>query len=63
MPSLDGVLVGHIIIQFDRTLIVGMTSNVCYDDIEIYFQEGIDDVLQKPSTNPYCICQRNIYNT
>lgn len=50
MPNLDGVSACHIIRQFDRTPIVAMTSNIRSDDIAMYFQHGMDDVLPKPFT-------------
>lgn len=50
MPNLDGVSACHIIRQFDRTPIVAMTSNIRSDDIQMYFQHGMDDVLPKPFT-------------
>ena len=50
MPNLDGVSACHIIRQFDRTTIVAMTSNIRSDDIQMYFQHGMDDVLPKPFT-------------
>ena len=50
MPQLDGVSACHIIRQFDRTPIVAMTSNIRSDDIQMYFQHGMDDVLPKPFT-------------
>lgn len=50
MPNLDGVSASRVIRQFDRALIVAITSNIRSDDIELYFQHGIDDVLAKPFT-------------
>ena len=50
MPNLDGVSACHIIRQFDRTPIIAMTSNIRSDDISMYFQHGMDDVLPKPFT-------------
>ncbi|KKY26889.1 putative stress response regulator hfs transcription [Phaeomoniella chlamydospora] len=50
MPNLDGVSACHLIRQFDRTPIVAMTSNIRSDDIQMYFQHGMDDVLPKPFT-------------
>jgi len=50
MPNLDGVSACHIVRQFDRTPIVAMTSNIRSDDIQMYFQHGMDDVLPKPFT-------------
>ena len=51
MPSLDGVSACHIIRQFDQqTPIVAMTSNIRSDDIQMYFQHGMHDVLPKPFT-------------
>jgi osomolarity two-component system response regulator SKN7 len=50
MPNLDGVSACHLIRQFDRTPIIAMTSNIRKDDIELYFQHGMDDVLPKPFT-------------
>ncbi|KAK5087242.1 kinase-regulated stress-responsive transcription factor skn7 [Exophiala xenobiotica] len=50
MPNLDGVSACHIVRQFDRTPIVAMTSNIRQDDIQMYFQHGMDDVLPKPFT-------------
>ncbi|PYH46836.1 putative stress response transcription factor SrrA/Skn7 [Aspergillus saccharolyticus JOP 1030-1] len=50
MPNLDGVSATHLIRQFDRTPIIAMTSNIRSDDIQLYFQHGMDDVLPKPFT-------------
>lgn len=50
MPHLDGVSACHLIRQFDRTPIIAMTSNIRSDDIQLYFQHGMDDVLPKPFT-------------
>ncbi|KAJ5482909.1 Transcription factor SKN7 [Penicillium diatomitis] len=50
MPNLDGVSACHLIRQFDRTPIIAMTSNIRSDDIQLYFQNGMDDVLPKPFT-------------
>jgi len=50
MPNLDGVSACHLIRQFDTTPIVAMTSNIRSDDISMYFQHGMNDVLPKPFT-------------
>ncbi|KAH8701712.1 putative stress response transcription factor SrrA/Skn7 [Talaromyces proteolyticus] len=50
MPNLDGVSACHLIRQTDRTPIIAMTSNIRSDDIQLYFQHGMDDVLPKPFT-------------
>lgn len=50
MPNLDGVSATHLIRQFDHTPIVAMTSNIRSDDISMYFQHGMNDVLPKPFT-------------
>ena len=50
MPVLDGVSACHLIRQFDSTPIVAMTSNIRSDDISMYFQHGMNDVLPKPFT-------------
>ncbi|KAK3674540.1 kinase-regulated stress-responsive transcription factor skn7 [Recurvomyces mirabilis] len=50
MPSLDGVSATHLIRQFDNTPIIAMTSNIRSDDISMYFQHGMNDVLPKPFT-------------
>ncbi|KAF2436009.1 heat shock transcription factor 2 [Tothia fuscella] len=50
MPNLDGVSATHLIRQFDSTPIVAMTSNIRSDDISMYFQHGMNDVLPKPFT-------------
>ncbi|KAL4780239.1 HSF-type DNA-binding-domain-containing protein [Aspergillus varians] len=50
MPNLDGVSACHLVRQFDRTPIIAMTSNIRSDDIQLYFQHGMDDVLPKPFT-------------
>ena len=50
MPVLDGVSACHLIRQFDNTPIVAMTSNIRSDDIAMYFQHGMNDVLPKPFT-------------
>ncbi|KAK7561135.1 heat shock transcription factor 2, partial [Phyllosticta citricarpa] len=50
MPNLDGVSACHLIRQFDSTPIIAMTSNIRSDDISMYFQHGMNDVLPKPFT-------------
>ena len=50
MPVLDGVSACHLIRQFDNTPIIAMTSNIRSDDISMYFQHGMNDVLPKPFT-------------
>ncbi|KAL8654886.1 MAG: hypothetical protein Q9210_001238 [Variospora velana] len=50
MPNLDGVSATHLIRQFDNTPIIAMTSNIRSDDISMYFQHGMNDVLPKPFT-------------
>lgn len=50
MPNLDGVSACHLIRQFDATPIIAMTSNIRTDDISMYFQHGMNDVLPKPFT-------------
>ncbi|KAL9609156.1 MAG: hypothetical protein Q9167_006051 [Letrouitia subvulpina] len=50
MPNLDGVSACHLIRQFDHTPIIAMTSNIRSDDISMYFQHGMNDVLPKPFT-------------
>ncbi|KAF2640224.1 heat shock transcription factor 2 [Massarina eburnea CBS 473.64] len=50
MPNLDGVSTTHLIRQFDTTPIIAMTSNIRSDDISMYFQHGMNDVLPKPFT-------------
>ncbi|KAG8629100.1 hypothetical protein KVT40_002965 [Elsinoe batatas] len=50
MPNLDGVSATHLIRQFDTTPIIAMTSNIRSDDISMYFQHGMNDVLPKPFT-------------
>lgn len=50
MPKLDGVSACHLIRQFDSTLIIAMTSSIRADDLHMYFQHGMDDVLVKPFT-------------
>ncbi|MCJ1484864.1 kinase-regulated stress-responsive transcription factor skn7 [Schaereria dolodes] len=50
MPNLDGVSACHLIRQFDATPIIAMTSNIRSDDISMYFQHGMNDVLPKPFT-------------
>ncbi|KAI4199506.1 MAG: hypothetical protein LQ350_004572 [Teloschistes chrysophthalmus] len=50
MPNLDGVSACHLIRQFDNTPIIAMTSNIRSDDISMYFQHGMNDVLPKPFT-------------
>ncbi|KAM0719035.1 hypothetical protein Q7P37_004940 [Cladosporium fusiforme] len=50
MPNLDGVSATHLIRQFDHTPIIAMTSNIRSDDIAMYFQHGMNDVLPKPFT-------------
>ncbi|KAG9892295.1 response regulator, partial [Aureobasidium melanogenum] len=50
MPNLDGVSACHLIRQFDNTPIIAMTSNIRSDDIAMYFQHGMNDVLPKPFT-------------
>ncbi|KAF2858868.1 response regulator, partial [Piedraia hortae CBS 480.64] len=50
MPNLDGISATHLIRQFDSTPIIAMTSNIRHDDINMYFQHGMNDVLPKPFT-------------
>ncbi|KAF7197350.1 Transcription factor SKN7 [Pseudocercospora fuligena] len=51
MPNLDGVSATHLVRQFDSTTpIIAMTSNIRSDDISMYFQHGMNDVLPKPFT-------------
>lgn len=51
MPNLDGVSATHLVRQFDQTTpIIAMTSNIRSDDIHMYFQHGMNDVLPKPFT-------------
>lgn len=50
MPQLDGVSACHLIRQVDNTPIIAMTSNIRSDDIAMYFQNGMNDVLPKPFT-------------
>ncbi|KAK5116905.1 hypothetical protein LTR62_006626 [Meristemomyces frigidus] len=50
MPNLDGVSATHLVRQFDNTPIIAMTSNIRSDDISMYFQHGMNDVLPKPFT-------------
>ncbi|KAF2878088.1 heat shock transcription factor 2, partial [Massariosphaeria phaeospora] len=50
MPNLDGVSACHLVRQFDNTPIIAMTSNIRSDDISMYFQHGMNDVLPKPFT-------------
>ncbi|KAJ5088857.1 hypothetical protein N7456_012473 [Penicillium angulare] len=50
MPNLDGVSACHLIRQFDQTPIIAMTSNIRSDDIQLYYQHGMNDVLPKPFT-------------
>ncbi|KAL9026109.1 MAG: hypothetical protein Q9196_005175 [Gyalolechia fulgens] len=50
MPNLDGVSACHLIRQYNHTPIIAMTSNIRSDDISMYFQHGMNDVLPKPFT-------------
>ncbi|EER23380.1 kinase-regulated stress-responsive transcription factor skn7 [Coccidioides posadasii str. Silveira] len=50
MPNLDGVSACSVIRRFDATPIIAMTSNIRSSDIELYFQNGMNDVLPKPFT-------------
>ncbi|KAI9676898.1 MAG: kinase-regulated stress-responsive transcription factor skn7 [Caeruleum heppii] len=50
MPNLDGVSATSLIRRFDPTPIIAMTSNIRSDDISMYFQHGMNDVLPKPFT-------------
>ncbi|KAJ6171720.1 hypothetical protein N7470_000787 [Penicillium chermesinum] len=50
MPNLDGVSACHLIRQFDQTPIIAMTSNIRSDDIQLYYQHGMNGVLPKPFT-------------
>ncbi|WEW60616.1 kinase-regulated stress-responsive transcription factor skn7 [Emydomyces testavorans] len=50
MPNLDGVSACSVIRRFDTTPIIAMTSNIRSSDIELYFQNGMNDVLPKPFT-------------
>ncbi|RPA98799.1 hypothetical protein L873DRAFT_1685883 [Choiromyces venosus 120613-1] len=51
MPQLDGVTAASLVRQFDSTTpIIAMTSNIRGDDINTYFNNGMNDVLPKPFT-------------
>jgi osomolarity two-component system response regulator SKN7 len=51
MPQLDGVSAASLVRQFDSTTpIIAMTSNIRRDDINMYFNHGMNDVLPKPFT-------------
>ncbi|EEP80605.1 hypothetical protein UREG_05447 [Uncinocarpus reesii 1704] len=50
MPNLDGVSACSVIRRFDATPIIAMTSNIRSSDIDLYFQNGMNDVLPKPFT-------------
>ncbi|KAI9820861.1 MAG: kinase-regulated stress-responsive transcription factor skn7 [Thelocarpon impressellum] len=50
MPNLDGISATSLIRNFDSTPIIAMTSNIRSDDISMYFQHGMNDVLPKPFT-------------
>ncbi|PWW80593.1 response regulator [Tuber magnatum] len=51
MPQLDGVSAASLVRQFDTTTpIIAMTSNIRRDDINMYFNHGMNDVLPKPFT-------------
>ncbi|PGH15133.1 hypothetical protein AJ79_02659 [Helicocarpus griseus UAMH5409] len=50
MPNLDGVSACSVIRRVDSTPIIAMTSNIRSSDIELYFQNGMNDVLPKPFT-------------
>ncbi len=50
MPNLDGVSACQLIRQSDRTPIIAVTANIRADDIQMYLQHGMDDVLPKPYT-------------
>ncbi|PGH26579.1 hypothetical protein AJ80_01708 [Polytolypa hystricis UAMH7299] len=50
MPNLDGVSACGVIRRFDSTPIIAMTSNIRSSDIDLYFQNGMNDVLPKPFT-------------
>lgn len=64
MPNLDGVSACHLIRQFDRTPIIAMTSNIRSDDIQLYFQHGMDcyiasSELWEPPSDQNCFFYRN----
>ena len=50
MPNLDGVSASRIIRQFDTTTLVAMTSCIRASDIQLYLENGMNDVLPKPFT-------------
>ncbi|KAI5858129.1 hypothetical protein BZA05DRAFT_116315 [Tricharina praecox] len=51
MPNLDGCSAAALIRQFNTdTPIIAMTSNIRRDDINNYFNNGMNDVLPKPFT-------------
>ncbi|KAA8913632.1 hypothetical protein FN846DRAFT_771821 [Sphaerosporella brunnea] len=51
MPNLDGCSAAALIRQFNAdTPIIAMTSNIRRDDINNYFNNGMNDVLPKPFT-------------
>ncbi|KAH0538525.1 hypothetical protein FGG08_004912 [Glutinoglossum americanum] len=50
MPNLDGVSACRTIRNYDSTPIIAMTSNIRNDDINMYFHNGMNDVLPKPFT-------------
>jgi osomolarity two-component system response regulator SKN7 len=64
MPNLDGVSACHLIRQSDRTPIIALTSNIRSDDIQLYFEHGMNDVLPKPFTRKSLldILERHLYH-
>ncbi|KAF2402564.1 response regulator [Trichodelitschia bisporula] len=50
MPNLDGISACSHIRRIDNTPVIAMTSNIRSDDIAMYFQHGMNDVLPKPFT-------------
>jgi len=50
MPNLDGVSACHLINQIGQFTIIAMTSNIRSDDINLYYQHGMSDILPKPFT-------------
>lgn len=49
MPNMDGIATTQSIRRFDSAIpIVSMTSNFTQDDIMIYINIGMNDILPKP---------------
>nr|XP_031863998.1 uncharacterized protein CI109_000642 [Kwoniella shandongensis]KAA5531070.1 hypothetical protein CI109_000642 [Kwoniella shandongensis] len=56
-PNMDGRKATSLIRQFDNyTPIISMTSNAQPQDVDSYFQSGMNDILAKPFTKHHLFC-------